>query len=902
MTFRPTLSSVLRGEEAAALTPESMGLLETFAGQVEAEGALALVRDECAARQRQPGCTAGVDYLLACVCARNGETERALQTLLALGERLIGERDWRALAEVAERSLALGETQAGARLLVRAHEGLAEEPARIEALTRALRILPDDLDLGLLLAQRLGEAGEGARRRELLACLLAAFAASGRFAGLEEAALEFAEHGDLEGLSRLVQTLPAAAEQGAIEVCDQLVSIAFPVLARAGRAGACAAALRAVALAAVARDGEPGGRRFREPLVEALRQGPGAALPDAAAVIGISGVADPQRILADALDRFDRVAALPPGRAVWHDTFGASRIAADDGDTVVLDFARSKGHRMPYAAALRTLTPIPDHDLRLLLLTAPAEVVRLRAEEPAEVLARALEALGGAGDAQRLKVFLVGTDLVPAREWNSFWRRARAAAPSHPRIDVSRAFEQVYRPRAPGEAPAEAGAEEEAPLPALEIRKPARVNLATIRKFLSQHPAAEAALAQRFGRFVERVMTDDRADLVDRARAGLSFARWFPDRADEWVGVLPGLWERGLSITALAGEDEQLALLAASDAPGTESDAILSALDSRFPAVRDEAARLRARLDDAGRADLRRTLLQHGARYPGAALRLLEDELSAPDPPPDGWFLLWTALALIENRPKPSTAEKVQRWIARGGAFERALEGRPCPEEIQLKLRVLFRSWRSSDRYLLPALDAVGRLGLPGEAAAIRADRQKRTDRLFEGVGRQAEGTDLPVMTRATWARLGEELESLERELRTTIPAAIQKARELGDLSENAEYHSAKQKQANVSRLVAALQLRRARARFVDDSEYREGVAGLGTEVVLEGGEGERRSFWILGENEHHLGDNVVSFQAPVGRALVGRSVGDELELGEGAERRRWRIVSVERKLPANDL
>ena len=80
------------------------------------------------------------------------------------------------------------------------------------------------------------------------------------------------------------------------------------------------------------------------------------------------------------------------------------------------------------------------------------------------------------------------------------------------------------------------------------------------------------------------------------------------------------LWEQGLAVTDLSGEVEQLALLAVSHAPGVESDAILSALDSRFSAVREEAERLLALLDDAGRTDLRHTLLLHAARYPGAAL------------------------------------------------------------------------------------------------------------------------------------------------------------------------------------------------------------------------------------------------------------------------------------------
>jgi transcription elongation factor GreA len=900
MTFRPFLSSVLRGEAAADLTPENRARLEDLAAEAEGEGALVLLRDECAGRKLQPGCTAGTEYLLGIACARHGDQERALQTLLALGERLAGEERWEPLAAVAERGLDLGETQAGARLLVRAHEGLGVDPARLEALERAFEILPDDLDLGLLLAQRLGEAGLAGRRLALLAGMLPAFAAQDRFVGLEEAALEFVERGAIDGLVVLLRVLPGPAERGALGVCEQLVGIVFPEVARAGRAGECEAALRAIVASALAAEGGAGGARFRAALVESLRQGRGAGLPDAAAVIAASGVAEPARPLAEALERFDRIAALPPGRAVWHGTFQAGRVREDDGDAVVLDFVRSKGHRMPYAAALRSLQPLPEDDLRVLLLTHPGEIARLRAEEPAEMLARSLAALGGEGDAQRLKVFLVGADLVAAKDWNSFWRQARAAASAHPRIDAARAFEQAYRLRRADEPVVAVGEAPEAPLPGLEVRKPARANLATLRKFLAQHPNAETALAQRFGRFVERAMLDENGERQDRVRAGLHFARWFPERAAEWHAVLGQLWEQGLAVTDLAGEAEQLALLAASHAEGAGADAILSALDSRFSRVREEAERLRAGLDDEGRAELRHTLLVHAPRYPGAAMRLIEEELEVAVAPADAWLLLWSALTLIEDRPKRSVAEKVQRWLEPGGAFAKRLAGQACPEEVHLKVRVLFRSWRSSDRYLFPALEAVEHLGLAEEAEVIRGERQKRTEKLFRGVGQQVEGTELPVMTHATWERLKAEMARIERELRTTIPAAIQKARELGDLSENAEYHSAKLKQANASRLVAALQLRLARARFVDDAEYRDGVVGLGTEVVIEGDGQELRAYWVLGEDEHHLGENVISFQTPVGRALMGRTIGDEVELGEGSERRRWHVVSVERKLPGD--
>ena len=892
MPVRESLAPVLRGEDAVDLSAEACARLEAMAAEALEDGLLARVRDECAARLRQPKPSPAVEYLLAAACALNGEIERAHQTLLGLGEKLVAARAWEPLASVAERALGLEETQAAAHLLVKAHEGLGQDPARIEALQRVWALMPDDLDLGLLLAVRLGDVGQGDQRRALLAELMPRFAAEKRYAGLEEAALEFVEHGDADGLVRLVQVLPDVAAAQALAECRQLLDIAFPPLAAKGRAGECHAALRAVVAAAIELGGPTAGEPFRAAVVESLRQGPVRDLPKAGPVLALSRIEDRLAPLMPALERFDAIAALPPGRGVYHTTFGAGRVASNDGENVILDFARSKGHRMPYAAARRTLSPLAEDDLRLLAFAAPAELERMRREAHGDVLVRALKALGGDADAGKLKLFLVGHNLVAAGEWTAFFRKLRAAAEKDARIDHARAFEQHYRL-----APATIGiAAAETPLPPLQPRKPARTILTTLRKFLSQHPQDDVALAGRFGRFVERVVLDDEAELTDRARAGLYFARWFPERQAQWSHVLRNLWEKGLAISDLGGEEEQLALLAASHAAGVDSDAILSGLDSRFAVVRDAAILHRDRLDEGGRAALRRTLIDHAPRYAAAAVRMIEAEISQAEAPADAWWLLWASLALIEERPRVSLADRVLGWIAVGGPFDRRLAGIPCPDDLVLRVTVLLRQWRSSDRYLFPALEIAGRLGLSEAVATVRATRQQRTEKMFAQVGQQAD-VDLPVMTRATWERLKHELGRLERELRTTIPATIQKARELGDLRENAEYHSAKLKQANVSKQVASLQVRLARARFVDDAELEDGVVGLGTEVVLES-ERDLTTYWILGEGEHHHGENVVSFQAPVGRALVGKAIGDVVELGAGDERRLYRVVSVERKLP----
>ncbi len=898
MTLRDKLPPILRGEDAATLDAATRARLERLAHEAQDEDQLVLLRDECGGRLKQPNASHGVQYLLAAACALHGEIERATQTLLALGEKLQAESDWEALAAVADRALELEPTQAGARQLVAAHEGLKRDPARLEALERAWGILSDDLELALLFAVRLGEAGEAARRREILADLLPRFAEAQRYAGLEEAALEFAEHEDMEGIFRLMLTLPTVAAQGAFAECRQLLDIAFPPIERAKSAGSVHDVIRAVATAAMAAKGAAAGEPFRKALVASLRAGPATQLPDPAGVIRDSGLEDKNVPLDQALERYDRTAALAPGRAVHHASFGAGRVASNDGENVLIDFAHAKNHRMPFAAAQRTLSPIADDDLRLIRVTAPAELKRLFAEEPATVVLRALSALGGEADASRLKMFLVGADLIPAKEWTAFWRKAKVAAEKDPRVDSSRAFEQRYRTAPPGAAAAAGAAGgDAAPLPALEPRKPVRHELSKIRKFLAQHPTMEKPLAQRFGKTVERAMLDPDGERGDRARAGIFFSRWFPARAGEWTEVLKQLWEQGLEISDLAGEDEQLTLLESSHVAGVEADAILSGLDSRFSAVRERAARYREALDLQGRAVLRRTLLHHATRYPSAVLRLIEETVESGEQPGDGWRLLVAALALLEDKPKPSTAEKVLRWLEEGADFERMLGGMPRPDEIHLKIRVLLRQWRSSDRFLFPVLEAMKRLGLSEEVEWLSAHRQQKTDKLFESVGKQAEDSEIPFMTRATWNRQQKELERLERELRTTIPATIQKARELGDLKENAEYHSAKLKQANVSKLVAALQLRLARASFVEDADHKDGVVGMGSEVTLES-DGEVTTYWVLGDGEHHLGEHVISFQSAVGRALMGKGIGDETEFGEGERRRRYRVVSVERRLP----
>ena len=94
MPVRDDLPPVLRGEVGVDLSPAARVQLEALAHEAQTERRLAWMRDELGGRLKQPDASWGVYYLLSAVCALNGEVERAQQTLLALGEKVLAKKKW----------------------------------------------------------------------------------------------------------------------------------------------------------------------------------------------------------------------------------------------------------------------------------------------------------------------------------------------------------------------------------------------------------------------------------------------------------------------------------------------------------------------------------------------------------------------------------------------------------------------------------------------------------------------------------------------------------------------------------------------------------------------------------------------------------------------------------------
>jgi len=128
--------------------------------------------------------------------------------------------------------------------------------------------------------------------------------------------------------------------------------------------------------------------------------------------------------------------------------------------------------------------------------------------------------------------------------------------------------------------------------------------------------------------------------------------------------------------------------------------------------------------------------------------------------------------------------------------------------------------------------------------------------------------------------KLQDEITLLEYELKVALPKEILKARAHGDLSENAEYHAAKERQGMVNARLNQLRKRLAEISMIDFSKIPRGRAGLGsTVVVLDVHRDEEVTYNLVTTEEADAANGKVSTTSPIGRSLLGREVGDTVRV-----------------------
>ena len=142
--------------------------------------------------------------------------------------------------------------------------------------------------------------------------------------------------------------------------------------------------------------------------------------------------------------------------------------------------------------------------------------------------------------------------------------------------------------------------------------------------------------------------------------------------------------------------------------------------------------------------------------------------------------------------------------------------------------------------------------------------------------------------------KLQDEIVAMEYELRNELPKEILKARAHGDLSENAEYHAAKERQAYVNARLGQLQARLREFAMVDLSKIPRDRVGLGSRVVvLDLTKDEEQSYNLVTSEEADAAHGKISTSSPIGRGLLGKQVGDTVKIQIPDGSREMEILSL---------
>ena len=141
---------------------------------------------------------------------------------------------------------------------------------------------------------------------------------------------------------------------------------------------------------------------------------------------------------------------------------------------------------------------------------------------------------------------------------------------------------------------------------------------------------------------------------------------------------------------------------------------------------------------------------------------------------------------------------------------------------------------------------------------------------------------------------LKKELDELKNVRRPEVIVALKEARALGDLSENAEYSAAKEKQGFIEGRIQELEAVISRAQVIDPTEIEGDVIRFGATVnVVDVDTDKENSYQIVGDYEADINENKISLSSPLAKALIGKAVGDEVEYTAPGGKKTFEVLDV---------
>ena len=150
------------------------------------------------------------------------------------------------------------------------------------------------------------------------------------------------------------------------------------------------------------------------------------------------------------------------------------------------------------------------------------------------------------------------------------------------------------------------------------------------------------------------------------------------------------------------------------------------------------------------------------------------------------------------------------------------------------------------------------------------------------------------LLTRAGYTALNDELKKLKSVERPAVIAAISEAREHGDLSENAEYHAAREKQSFIEGRVKELESIIGLAEVIDPAKLSGAIKFSATVKLVDEDTDEEKTYQIVGEPETDLEKGKLNIKSPGARALIGKEEGDSVEVRTPGGEKSYEILEIE--------
>jgi len=548
------------------------------------------------------------------------------------------------------------------------------------------------------------------------------------------------------------------------------------------------------------------------------------------------------------VERFESLVAFDVGAVVEMEGRGVGRVVEVNREleSFKVDFEGLSGLTVGFRAAPKLLQPLAeDHVLRR-KLEDPEALRELAREDPPELLRQVLVSYDRPLKAGEIRQALSG--VVEDDAWSSWW----AAARKHSQVVAKGSGgRQTY-------AWAESGSDAlEAVWEAFRKEKPRR-QIELLRREGDRDPDLRRRMAEHLAAAADEVHEED---------PGLAFEIWFAlERADGAPEDVP--WSPDALLTAVSPKT----LFG-----GIEDRLLRERAYTMYRERRDdwpEVFQIQMGQEEDPRAlDLLAEALQHEA--PDRYSRVIDDVLAQPQRAPATFI-----------------------WLAERAAVDDDLRARnPLRLLSQILLAPARNELRSYRTRLLPLADSGGTLprllshltedqAAKAEQAIQRASAFEpyQRDRLLEALKLRFEGLaqsdEEPLYATAeSIERKRSEFQELVRKELPDNRKAIEEARALGDLRENFEYKSARQRHEYLSARATRLEQDLARVQRistdVDPSQVR-----IGTRVALATDDGESRTVTLLGPWESDPENGVISYQSDLGRALLGRKPGQGVEVG----------------------